>query len=101
MKKFILKLRKLEVRLIKKTLMQKELQKMGQATLDQANFSLIQSQSRLEQEQKDMATLLNTFTEKIEDQQDLNFSQDNNVVPKKEIKRRNGYSNTKVKQEIC
>ena len=30
-----------------------------------------------------MATLLNTFTEKIADQQDLNFSQDNNAVPKK------------------
>ena len=55
----------------------------GQAMLDQANFSLIQSQSRLEQEQKDLATLLNTFTENIEDQQDQNFSQDNNVVLKK------------------
>ena len=97
MKKFVLKLRKLEVRLIKKTLMQKELQKMAQAMLDKAKFSLIQSQSRLEQEQKYMATFLNTFTEKIEDQQDLNFSHDNNIVPKKEIKRRSDYSNTKVK----
>ena len=59
---------------------------MAQAMLDQANFSLIQSQSKLEQEQKDMATLLNTFRENIEDQQDLHFSQDNNVAPKKEIK---------------
>ena len=59
---------------------------MAQAMLDQANFSLIQSQSKLEQEQKDMATLLNTFRENIEDQQDLHFSQDNNVVSKKEIK---------------
>ena len=46
---------------------------MGQAILDQMNFSLIQSQSRLEQEQKDMETLVNTFTENIaEDQQDQN-----------------------------
>ena len=58
---------------------------MVQAMLDQMNFSLIQSQSRLEQEQKDMETLLNTFTENIaEDQQDQNSSQDDNVVPKKD-----------------
>ena len=70
---------------------------MAQAMLDQANFSVIQSRSRLEQEQKDMATLLNTFTENIENQQDQNFSQDNNVVLKKYMKRKNDYSNTKVK----
>ena len=71
---------------------------MAQAMLDQTNFSLIQSQSRLEQEQKDMETLLNTFTENIaEDQQDQNSSQDDNVVPKKKMKRRKDYSNTKVK----
>ena len=52
--------------------------------LDQMNFSMIQSQSRMEQEQKDMDTLLSTFTENIvDDQQDQNFSQDDNVVPKK------------------
>ena len=51
----------------------------------------------MEQEQKDMETLLSTFTESIENQQSLNFSQDNNVVPKKEIKRRSDYSNTIVK----
>ena len=83
MKEFILKSGKLEERLIEKTLMKKELQKMVQAMLDQANFSLIQSQSKLEQEQKDMATLLNHFTENIEDLQDLNFSQDNNIFLKK------------------
>ena len=71
---------------------------MAQAMLDQMNFSLIQSQSRMEQEQKDMETLLNTFTENIaEDQQDQNSSQDDNVVPKKKMKRRKDYSNTKVK----
>ena len=70
---------------------------MVQAMLDQANFSLIQSQSRMEQEQKDMETLLSTFTESIGDQQDQNFSQDDKVVPKKKMKQRNDYSNTKVK----
>ena len=49
---------------------------MAQTMLDQANFSLIQSQSRMEQEQKDMETLLSTFTGSIGDQQDQNFSQD-------------------------
>ena len=41
---------------------------------------------------------MSTFGENGENQQDLNFSQDNNVVPKKSIsKRRSDYSNTKVK----
>ena len=34
-------------------------------------------------EQKDMETLLSTFAESIGDQQDQNFTQDDNVVPKK------------------
>ena len=70
---------------------------MAHAMLDQANFSMIQSQSRMEQEKKDMETLLSTFTESIGDQQDQNLSQDDNVVPKKKMKRRKDYSNTKVK----
>ena len=70
---------------------------MAQATLEQMGFSLIQSQSRMEQEQKDMETLLNSFTEGAEDQQSQNSSQDNNAVPKKETKRKTDYSNTKVK----
>ena len=65
---------------------------MAQAMLDQANFLTMQSQSMLTQEQKDMETLLNAFTENIDSQQDQNFSQDD-VVPKK----REDYSNTKVK----
>ena len=65
--------------------------------LDQTNFSIIQSQSRLEQERKGIEALLSTFSENTEEQQDLNFSQDNNVVPKKEMKQRSDYSNTKVK----
>ena len=70
---------------------------MAQAMLDQMNFSMIQSQSRMAQEEKDLETLLSTFTESQENQQDQNSSQDNNIVPKKEIKRRSDYSNTKVK----
>ena len=77
--------------------MQRELQKMLQAMLDQANFSMIQSQSRMEQDQKDMETLLSTFTENIEDQQSQNFPQNDDVVAKKKLKRRKDYSNTKVK----
>ena len=56
---------------------------MAQAMLDQANFLMIQRQSRMEQEQNDMEVLLTTFTESIGDQQDQNFCQDDNVVPEK------------------
>ena len=70
---------------------------MAQAMLDQANFSMIQSQSRMEQEQKHMETLLSTFTESVvENQQNQSSSQDNNVVPKKQKRQRKDYSNTKV-----
>ena len=76
---------------------------MAQAMLDQMEFTLLQSQNRTEQEQeqldqetKDLETLLKTFREENENQQNQNSSQDNNVVPKK-VKRRSDYSNTKVK----
>ena len=59
---------------------------MTQAMLDQMNYSITQSQSMSMQEQKDMETLLNTFTEEIRSQQDQNFLQDNNVVSKKRLK---------------
>ena len=59
---------------------------MAQIMLDEANFSLIQNQSRLEQEQKEMATILSTFTEEAESQQDQNFFQDDNVISKKKEK---------------
>ena len=75
---------------------------MAQAVLDQMEFSLLQSQSRVEhelseQESKDLETLLKTFTEETEKQQNQNSSYGNNVVPKKEMKRKSDYSNTKVK----
>ena len=56
---------------------------MAQAMLDQANFSLMQSQEMLPQEQKDMETLLSTFTENIGSRQYQNFLPVDNVVPKK------------------
>ena len=66
---------------------------MAQVMLDQANFSMIQSQSRMEQEQKDMETLLSTFTESVVENQ----QNQNSVVPKKMMRERKDYSNTKVK----
>ena len=71
---------------------------MAQAMLDQANFLMIQSQSRMEQEQKDMEILLSAFTESVvENQQNQSSSQDNNVVPKKQMRQRKDYGITKVK----
>ena len=87
----------------KKILTLKEFYRMAQAMLDQMEFTLLQSQNRTEQDQeqldqetKDLETLLKTFTEENDNQQNQNSSQDNNVVPKK-VKRRSDYSNIKVK----
>ena len=56
---------------------------MAQAMPDQEQFLIIQSQSRMEQEQKDMKTLLSTFSESVvEGQQSQNPPEDNNVDPK-------------------
>ena len=70
---------------------------MAQHLLNQIDFSIFQSQSKMEedysQETKDLATLLQTFTAESESQQDQNSSQDNNV----EHKKRAVYSSTKVK----
>ena len=75
---------------------------MAQAMLDFHEFSVmqIQNQSIPEQEQKDMETLLSTFTEGTESQQNQNFSWDDNDVPPKRKGKRNSttnYSNAKVK----
>ena len=59
---------------------------MAQAMIDFQNFSQFQSQNRVEQE-KDMQTLLNTFSEKIESQQGQDSFQDDNNVPKKKKKK--------------
>ena len=69
---------------------------MAQTILDQIDFTIFQSQSKMEddysQETKDLATLLQTFTAENEDQQDQSFSQDN-----VDHKKRAAYSSTKVK----
>ena len=46
---------------------------MAQGMLDQMNFSMIQSQSGMAQEEKDLETLLSTFTETQENQQHRKF----------------------------
>lgn len=74
---------------------------MTQTMLDVQNFSLIQSQSKLEQKSKEMEMLLNTFTERIENQQDQHFSQDDNVNQKKKEKNQIIIVTQKLKQEIC
>ena len=61
---------------------------MAQAMIGFLKFSQFQSQSRVEQE-KDMQTLLNTFSEEIESQQGQYFFQDNNDAQKKKRKMRN------------
>ena len=72
---------------------------MAQAILDLHKFSLHQIQSKIEQEPKDMGTLLSTFTEERGSQQDQNFSQDNNDVPKKKLKNQ-FIAIKKLKQEL-
>ena len=76
---------------------------MAQAMTDFQKFSQFQSQSRVEQE-KDMQTLLSTFSEEIGSQQDPDFFQDNIDVPKKKKKTqskkstaKSNYNSTKVK----
>ena len=63
---------------------------MAQAMLDQANFSMIQSQSRMEQERKDMETLEHLYRKYRKSARPKCFS-------KKKMKRRKSYSNMKVK----
>ena len=82
MREFILKLKRLEGRQRKTILALRKHYKIAQAMIDFQNFSQFQSQSRVEQE-KDMQTLLNTFSEGIESQQGQDFFQDDNDVPKK------------------
>ena len=76
---------------------------MAHTILDQMEFTLLQRQNRTEQEQeqldqetKDLETLLKTFTEENENQKNQNSSLDNNVFPKR-VKHRSDYSNSKVK----
>ena len=72
---------------------------MVQPMINFEKFSQFQSQSRLEEErEKDIETLLSTFTEEIESQQDPNLSQDNNDVPKKKKERKKENGKIKLQQ---
>ena len=66
---------------------------MAQAMLDFHKFSLMKSQNQniLGQEQKDIETLLSTFTEGAESQQEQNFSQDDNDDPPKKKEEKQYY----------
>ena len=72
---------------------------MAQAMIDFQKFCQFQSQSRVEQE-KDMATLLNTFSEEIGSQHDPDFFQGDNNVPKKNQKE-NAKSNSSTTVKAC
>ena len=66
--------------------------------IDFQTFSEFQSSKSKEWEERDMQTLMSTFSGEPESQQNLNFFQDNNHVLKKEIRTaKSSYSNTKVK----
>ena len=65
--------------------------------IDFQTFSEFQSSKSKEWEERDMQTLMSTFSGEPESQQDLNFFQDDNDVPKKIRTGKSSYSNTKVK----
>ena len=56
---------------------------MAQVIVDFQKFSEFQSSQSKEGEERDMQTLMSTFSGEPESQQDLNFFQDKNDVPKK------------------
>ena len=62
---------------------------MAQAMIDFQKFSEFQSSQSKEGEKRDMQTLISTFSGGPESQQDLNFFQDNNDVPKKNMELQN------------
>ena len=95
MKEFISKLRKLEVRQINKTLMQKKSLEDGASNVGSNHFFADTKSEHVNAETERHETLLNTFTEEMGSQQDLDFLQDDHVLPKK--MKRKDYSNTKVK----
>ena len=59
---------------------------MAQAMIDFQKFSEFQSSQSKKGEERDMQTLMSTFSGEAERQQDLNFFQDDNDVPKKKKK---------------
>ena len=74
---------------------------MAQAMIDYQTYSQYPKSNRVEDD-KDMQTLLDTFSEEIGSQQDQNFFQDDKDVQKKK-QRKNQLQTTKtpkLKQEI-
>ena len=74
---------------------------MAQAMIDYQTYSQYSKLNRVD-EDKDMQTLLDTFSKEIGSQQDQNFFQDNKDVKKKKTKPKSSsnYSDTKVKTRI-
>ena len=75
---------------------------MAQAMIDYQTYCQYPKLNRVE-EDKDMQTLLDTFSEEIGSQQDQNFFQDDKGVQKKKQQRKNQLKTTKIpklKQEI-
>ena len=56
---------------------------MAQVMIDFKKFSEFQSSQGKEGEKRDMQTLMSTSSGELQSQQDLNFFQDGNDVPKK------------------
>ena len=70
---------------------------MAQVMINFKKFSEFQSSQSKEGEKRDMQTLMSTSSGEPQSQQDLNFFQDGNDVPKKNRAAKSIYSNTRVK----
>ena len=62
---------------------------MTRTMMDFQKYSQFQSSQSKDGEEKDMQTLMSTFSGQPESQYDLNFFQDDNDVPKKKLELQN------------
>ena len=62
---------------------------MTRTMMDFQKYSQFQSSQSKDGEEKDMQTLMSTFSGQSESQYDLNFFQDDNDVPKKKLELQN------------
>ena len=62
---------------------------MTRTMIDFQKYSQFQSSQSKDGEEKDMQTLMSTFSGQPESQYDLNFFQDDNDVPKKKLELQN------------
>ena len=62
---------------------------MTRTMIDFQKYSQFQSSQSKDGEEKDMQTLMSTFSGQSESQYDLNFFQDDNDVPKKKLELQN------------